>query len=175
MRNHVTTSDRCPEGTGDSCISDDCNNCPGRVAYEYLRKIIEKTEGTDNAGAVVGNEERTTRTGRIYAMPPRKRDPRTDPKATLEDFVRRINRIGFPNAHRLEFPIWTVEDIKWCAVMTEQLLHMLKSYAYGRKDLDPLSRVLQARLSVVSVAHSMRHRTNNMKARQIVRRLPKYD
>jgi hypothetical protein len=103
----------------------------------------------------------------------KKRDPRTDPKAGLSDFVRRVNRMGFPNSHRVEYPIWTVKDIQWAAVLTEQLFHELKEFAYGRHDLDPLERVLRSRMAVIGVAHTMSQRTNNIAAKAIVRGLPR--
>lgn len=103
----------------------------------------------------------------------RHRDPRTDEAARLEDFVRRINHCGFPNSHRVEYPIWTVEDVKWAAFLTEKLLRELSEFAYHRHDLDPLERVLRARMAVIGVAHAMNLRTSNLKARSIVRGLPK--
>lgn len=102
-----------------------------------------------------------------------KRDPRTDPGARLEDFVRRVNRMGFPNAQRVDYPIWTVEDIKWAAVETEKLFRKLQRLGWESKDLDPVSRVIHARLAVIGQAHAMSYRTSNMKARKIVKGLPR--
>lgn len=103
----------------------------------------------------------------------KRRDPRTDPAATLEDFVRRINRMGFPNAHRVEFPLWSVQDIRWAACLVEKLYHELKEYGWHSTDLDPLERVLRARMATIGVAHAMRYRTSNLKSRAIVRGLPR--
>lgn len=103
----------------------------------------------------------------------RRKDPRTDPTATLEDFVRRINRIGFPNAQRIDVPLWTINDIRWCAVEVEKFYGALKEYGWGRNDLDPVERVLSSRWAAIRLAHALRHRTSNMQARQIVRGLPK--
>jgi hypothetical protein len=102
-----------------------------------------------------------------------KRDPRTDKSATLEDFVRRVNRMGFPQAQRVEYPIWTREDIKWAAVETEKLYRRLQELGWGEPDLDPVSRVVHARLAVIAQAHAMSYKTSNLKARKIVKNLPR--
>jgi hypothetical protein len=103
----------------------------------------------------------------------RKRDPRTDKSATLQDFVRRVNRMGFPQAQRVEYPIWTREDIKWAAVETEKLFRRLQELGWGEPDLDPVARVIHARMAVISQAHAMSHKTSNLKARKIVKNLPR--
>jgi hypothetical protein len=126
------------------------------------RKIMEESE-IDRA--------RDTGTG----MSKPKRDPRTDKAATLEDFVRRVNRMGFPQAQRVEYPIWTREDIKWAAVETEKLFKDLKELGWGREDLDPVSRVVHARLAIIRKAHAMSHRTNNMAAKKIIKKLPRIE
>ena len=103
----------------------------------------------------------------------RKRDPRTDKSATLQDFVRRVNRMGFPQAQRVEYPIWTREDIKWAAVETEKLFRRLQELGWGEPDLDPVARVIHARMAVISQAHAMSYKTSNLKARKIVKNLPR--
>ena len=103
----------------------------------------------------------------------RKRDPRTDKSATLQDFVRRVNRMGFPQAQRVEYPIWTREDIKWAAVETEKLFRRLQELGWGEPDLDPVARVIHARMAVISQAHAMSYKTSNLKARRIVKNLPR--
>jgi hypothetical protein len=108
-------------------------------------------------------------------MPKRttRKDPRSDPSATLEDFVRRISRIGFPAAQRIDVPIWTVSDIRWVAVEVEKFFASMKEFGWGRHDIDPLERVLQARWAAVRLAHALRHRTSNNDARAILSRLPR--
>lgn len=103
----------------------------------------------------------------------RKRDPRTDPQATLDDFVRRINRMGYSNATRVDVPLWTIKDIRWVAVLVEQFYKDLKEFGWGSQDIDPLQRVLNARWSAYRLAHALRYRTSNMEARKIVSRLPR--
>jgi hypothetical protein len=100
-----------------------------------------------------------------------KRDPRVDKHSTLEDFVRRVNRMGFPNAQRVDYPIWTREDIRWAAVETEKLYRRLQELGWGEPTLDPVARVIHARLAVISQAHAMSYRTSNVKARKIVKGL----
>lgn len=103
----------------------------------------------------------------------RKRDARVDKNATLEDFVRRVNRMGFPQAQRVEYPIWTREDIKWAAVETEKLYRRLQQLGWEEPEMDPVARVIHARLAVIAQAHAMSYRTSNLKARKIVEGLPR--
>lgn len=100
-----------------------------------------------------------------------KRDPRVDKHSTLEDFVRRVNRMGFPNAQRVDYPIWTREDIRWAAVETEKLYRRLQELGWGEPTLDPVARVIHARLAIIAKAHAMSYRTSNVKARKIVKGL----
>lgn len=137
---------------------------------KYMAAVLAKTQdaANDDLGGISSARKQWA------ARVARKHDPRVDPRATLEDFVRRINRIGFPNAHRVEYPIWTIEDIKWAAFLTEKLFRKLAQLPH-RTDLDPLDRVLLARMAVIDTAHTMKYRTSNRKSRQIVRNLPEYD
>ena len=104
---------------------------------------------------------------------PIKRNARVDKHATLDDFVRRVNRMGFPQAQRVDYPLWTREDIKWAAVETEKLYRRLQQLGWGEPDLDPVARVIHARLAVIAQAHAMSYRTSNLKARKIVKGLPR--
>lgn len=141
--------------------------------FAYWREDYEEAKASlaKGSSANTRKHEAGTATDHGNAMPPR-RDPRENPAAKLEDFVRRINRIGFPTAQRADYPIWCVEDIRWAAKLTEKLFRELQELGWRRHDMDPLGRVLQARMSVIDMAHALRLRTSNIKARQIVRRLP---
>jgi len=89
-----------------------------------------------------------------------RRDPATDPAATVADFVYRLRRMGYPGNVRVEFPIYTVEDVKWCARLMERATRELLACA-GDSARPPLGRVLEARALVVALDREMRRRMNS--------------
>ena len=88
-----------------------------------------------------------------------RRDPATDPGATVADFVYRLRRMGYPGNVRVEFPIYTVEDVRWCARLMEKATRDLLACA-GDSARQPLGRVLEARALVVALDREMRRRMN---------------
>ena len=61
--------------------------------------------------------------------------------------------------------------MRWAATLTERLYKDLSEFAYHRQDLDPLERVLRARMAVWSMAHTMTHRSSKKDADPILRGL----
>ena len=58
-------------------------------------------------------------------MARRLRDPATDPRATVPDFVYRLRRLGYPGTVRCEVPLYIPLDVRWCAKLVNDLSNEL--------------------------------------------------
>jgi hypothetical protein len=104
----------------------------------------------------------------------KKRDPATDPDATVRDFVTRLRNIGYPGNVRVEFPIYTIEDVRWCAKLVDdanrELLALVRALgAAGRHPKTPLEFVLRARAIAQRLDQQMKHHTTHAEVQQMRR------
>ena len=99
-----------------------------------------------------------------------KKDPATDIDAQLPDFVYRLRRMGYPGNVRVEFPIYTVEDVKWTAKVIEDAARLLVEVTVD-KTMNPLQRVLAARGIAVQVDALLKRRTNHRKVTRSMRNI----
>ena len=95
----------------------------------------------------------------------RYKDPSFDPDATVGDFVYRLRRMGYPGNVRVEFPIYTVEDVKWTAKLMEDASRAL-IHCVSDPSLNPLQRVLQARAVMVYADHQLKTRTSHRRVKR---------
>ena len=98
------------------------------------------------------------------------RDPATDPQAEIPDFVYRLRRMGYPGNVRVEFPIYTVEDAKWCAKLMEgaaqSLIALARKIGPGQSSA-PLAAVLEARAILVWLNHELQRRTSAREVKEV--------
>lgn len=101
-------------------------------------------------------------------MPSNIRDPERDPDAALADFVYRLRRMGYPGNVRVEFPVYTVEDVRWvCKIVSDASLALINL----TKDMtmNPLHRVLSARSIIVAMDKELKRRTTHNRVRKELR------
>lgn len=93
-------------------------------------------------------------------MTQKRRDAKTDPDATLQDFVYRLRRMGYPGNVRMEFPIYTGEDVKWAAtIITELSTELVK--VITNKQAPHLTQVLEARSLVIGADRQLKLRSSH--------------
>jgi hypothetical protein len=90
----------------------------------------------------------------------KKRDPAMDAEAGLQDFVYRLRRMGYPGNVRVEFPIYTVEDVRWTAKIIHDAANLLVEVTKD-KAMNPLQRVLAARGIAVEIDRQLKVRTTH--------------
>lgn len=101
----------------------------------------------------------------------KKRDPATDPDATIRDFVYRLRRMGYLGNIRAEFPIYTPEDVRWLATLLSnaqaELLALVRTMPpCGGRVHEPLRYVLEARSVISTLDRELKRRTSHETARQ---------
>lgn len=96
----------------------------------------------------------------------KRRDPKHDPEATLPDFVYRLRRMGYPGNVRVEFPIYTPMDVKWCAKILGDLAPELIAISQDTK-MEPLIRVLRTRAALVRADVELKQRTNHRQVQKM--------
>jgi hypothetical protein len=95
-----------------------------------------------------------------------KRDPMFDPESTVEDFVYRLRRMGYPGNVRVEFPIFTPGDVAWCATILDDLNREILAVRQSTK-LPPLVRVLRARAALVKADRELKLRTTHKQVQKM--------
>lgn len=98
------------------------------------------------------------------------KDPATNPQASVQDFVYRLRRMGYPGNVRVEFPIYTVEDVRWTAKVVSDAAHLLIEAAQNTT-MNPLQRVLAARGIAVHMDSLLKRRTNHRKVASSMRQI----
>lgn len=99
-----------------------------------------------------------------------KKDPAQNAEAGLSDFVYRLRRMGYPGNVRVEFPIYTVEDVRWTAKVIHDAATLLIEVTQD-KTMNPLQRVLAARGIAVEVDRLLKVRTTHRKVAQTMRNI----
>lgn len=100
----------------------------------------------------------------------KKRDPAVDAEAGLSDFVYRLRNMGYPGNVRVEFPIYTVEDVRWVAKVIHDAATLLIEVTQD-KTMNPLQRVLAARGIAVQVDQLLKRRTTHRKVARTMRHI----
>lgn len=100
----------------------------------------------------------------------RRRDPAVDVDAKVQDFVYRLRRMGYPGNVRVEFPIYTVEDVRWISKVVSDAATLLIEVSQD-KTMNPLQRVLAARGIAVQVDQMLKRRTNHKKVAGTMRNI----
>lgn len=90
----------------------------------------------------------------------KRRDPAVDPDAQLRDFVYRLRRMGYPGNLRMEFPIYTGEDVRWTATIIDKLSTGLVQLAANRA-APQLTQVLEARGLIISADRELKLRSSH--------------
>jgi hypothetical protein len=89
-----------------------------------------------------------------------RRDAKNDPDATLPDFVYRLRRMGYPGNVRMEFPIYTGEDVRWTATIIHRLSDELVRIVANR-NVPHLTQVLAARGLVIQADSELKLRSSH--------------
>jgi len=98
----------------------------------------------------------------------KKRDPAHDADAGLSDFVYRLRNMGYPGNVRVEFPIYTVEDVRWASKIVQDAATLLLEVTQS-KTMNPLQRVLEARGIAVHMDQQFKLRTTHRKVSRTMR------
>ncbi|MFO0268913.1 MAG: hypothetical protein ACK53W_00030 [Gemmatimonadota bacterium] len=93
-------------------------------------------------------------------MATRRRDAKDDPQATLPDFVYRLRRMGYPGNVRMEFPIYTGEDVRWTATIMSALSTELVRIVANRQ-VPHLTQVLAARGLIIRADNELKLRSSH--------------
>lgn len=103
-------------------------------------------------------------------MSQKRRDAKNDPSATLPDFVYRLRRMGYPGNVRMEFPIYTGEDVKWTAtIITDLSTELVK--VISNKQVPHLTQVLEARSLVISADRQLKLRSSHQTVKKQYRNI----
>lgn len=89
-----------------------------------------------------------------------RRDPMVDHKASLADHVYRLRRMGYPGNLRMEFPIYTGEDVRWTATIIGNLSQGLVELIRNRQ-APHLTQVLEARSLIIRADNELKRRSSH--------------
>lgn len=103
-------------------------------------------------------------------MSQRRRDPKNDPDVKLPDLVYRLRRMGYPGNVRMEFPIYTGEDVRWTATIITNLSTELVK-VISNKQVPHLTQVLEARSLVIGADRQLKLRSSHQKVKNQYRNI----
>lgn len=107
-------------------------------------------------------------------MGEKKRDPAVDVDASFADLAKRLMHMGYPGNVRVEFPLYTVEDVKWVATLVDAaaraLVQLHKEIGANDRREGPLKFLCAARSIVVDMDKKMKQRCTSAEAVRKVRR-----
>lgn len=108
----------------------------------------------------------------IDAMSNKKRDPATDADASLREFVMRLRHMGYPGNVRLECPIFTPSDVRWCATLFDnaarELVDLVRALGpIGKRPKMPLEPVLRARAILQRLDSELKQCTTHNEVKQL--------